>query len=858
MKRITLSFFFFLIFFSINAAISFPDPVAWIDFAETSSSHATLVTGTTSSEAYTEPSLFEGVQCRKIPSGKFLYVKCDRSALPTTTRQILISITYYDNNSNSLWFNYNGTSNNYTGADISKNGTQGWVTTIVTITDGQFAGMMNGGSDFRMGFNGSDNYIKEIKIAPGSFNPDSEVIPVQINLPSNQFKGKSFAGYQIWHEAGTKASDWVHWTYGHVPGPGFHLAGGEDIASYPDVSEYDPSLLYTTNLGDLGDGRTSGLYHSKKAAIINKQMKWLQDVDFDGVAIQRFVGGIGKSITISEESHLSNVKNACEATGRLFYICYDLNGTDATILDRMKKDWVYEIEQIRVLTSSNNYATVDGKPVVEIWGVGYNMATSIQCAGMIAFLQGRGCYVIGGTPRDWRTSPATGFSEVFKSLDCISPWTVGAYGDINGANNYKTSFMAGDKSYCNANGLDYLPVVFAGSANWLSAYKTFSQTDRKGGMLLWTQVLNAKSLDLSSVYYAMLDEFEESTNLIKGAVDYFDLPVNQYFETFSKNGIWVSSDYYLRLSAYTSKMLRGERPLTATIPVPYSEGPVYYRNSFESRYTSINMNGEGRSTNFADYYITLPVDPCFYNPVKQESKGVNLPVCQIEPGNGLATVPTTKSGLYVAQVSGNPVSATSACHYYKFAETKIGIKANMQLSFQKYTVNDLGRYTSVDLMFASGKRLRNLSGYTDNKGNGIRLENGCGNVGAGWENITCQIGKGELLGDTITGIILGYDHPFVGGTYTAYFDDIIIRDSSEDYTDVPNTSSHLNAIVYSTNGMIYIRPAGNSLIKIYNISGQLIFNHLSENPISMPLDKGVYILQIETNGNVESKSVIVR
>jgi len=853
MKKITLSLFLSIFIFATQAAISFPTPVARIDFTDNSSSLVTFVTGGSSSEAFTESSLFEGVQCRKIPSGKFLYIKCDRTAVPTISRQILISITYYDNNSNSLWFNYNGVSNNYTGADISKNGTQGWVTTIVTITDGQFAGLMNGGSDFRMGFNGSDNYIKEIKIALGSFNPDLEVIPAQINLSSNQFKGKSFAGYQIWHEAGPKASDWVHWTYGHVPGPGFHLSGGEDIASYPDVSEYDSSQLFATNLGELGDGRASGLYHSKKAAIINKQMKWLQDVDFDGVAIQRFVGGIGKSITISDESHLSNVKNACEATGRLFYICYDLNGTDATILDRMKKDWVYEIEQIRSLTSSNNYATVNGKPVVEIWGVGYDMATATQCASLISFLQGRGCYVVGGTPRDWRTSPKAGFSDVFKSLDCISPWTVGAYGDINGANNYKTSFMTGDKSYCDANGLDYLPVAFAGSANWLSSNLSLSQTDRKGGMLLWTQVLNAKSLGLSSVYYAMLDEFEESTNLIKGAVDYFDLPVNQYFETFSKNGIWVSSDYYLRLSAYTSKMLRGEKPLTTTIPVPYSEGPVYYRNSFESRYTSINMNGEGRSTTIGDYYITLPIDPCFYNPVKQESTGVNSPVCQIEA----ASTPYTKSGLYAVKVTGSPVSATAAYHYYKFADTKIAVKATMLLSFYKYTVNDLGRYTSVDLMFASGKRLRNLSGYSDNDGKGIHPGNGCGNVGAEWEKFTCQIGKGELLGDTITGIILGYDHPAVGETYTAYFDDIIIRDSSDDYTDVPNTTAHLNAAVYSTNGILHIRPVGNSMIRIYNISGQLIYNRQTENSISLPLEKGVYILQIESNGNIESKSVIV-
>lgn len=160
MKKTTIFCFLLILVISLKASINFPSSVAWINFNNNTDSLATLVVGNSTVEAYTVSAVFQGIQSRKIPSGKFMYIKCARMAVPTTAKQILISITYFDNNSNSLWFNYNGVSNNYADADISKNSTQGWVTTIVTITDGQFAGLMNGGSDVRMGFNGSDNYIR--------------------------------------------------------------------------------------------------------------------------------------------------------------------------------------------------------------------------------------------------------------------------------------------------------------------------------------------------------------------------------------------------------------------------------------------------------------------------------------------------------------------------------------------------------------------------------------------------------------------------------------------------------------------------------------------------------------------------
>jgi len=867
MKTRVTFFFLFVLFIAkdINAqVITLPPVSASIQFENpiTSSNMSLVVDGNPAAEAYTEIATLGGIACRKIPSGKFMYIACNRTAIPINQTNLMIAVTYYAGSNNSIWFNYNSTSNDYQGADFQKTKSNQWVTSIVTVTDGALKGNMNGGADFRLGYGGEDNYIKEIKVYKGALDPLSQTVHTPVNSLIAEFKNKSFAGYQIWHKAGSTAADWVHWSYGVVPAAGFHV--NEDIASFPDLSSFPDTDTYPTNFATLGNGNATRLYNDADANIINRQMAWLETAGLDGVAIQRFVGPVGRSITITPESHLTHVKNACEATGRLFYICYDLNGSDATILQRLQTDWVYEIEQMRALTSSPNYATVNGKPVVEMWGIGYDMIQNNQtCLDLISFFQSRGCYVIGGTPRGWRTNSEganPNFLNVYNALDAISPWTVGVYSDINGANNYLTSKMVDDKAYCDLNGIDYLPVVFAGSANWLSADGSFAQTDRGGGKLFWQQVLNAKSIGLTSVYYAMLDEFEESTNLIHGAVDYFDIPTDQYFETFAKDGIWTSSDYYLRLAAKAAQLLRGETPVVQTIPVVYSQGPLYYRNSFESRTTLYNMNG-------ATATKTLKIDPCFYNAAAVSNTGITSPLVEIVNESSF-----TKNGLYSVKISGTPTSGSDAHYYFQTSETKIDVKANMQLSFWKYSVNTLGQYSAVDLVFQSGKRLSALLAYSDNNGNAMNPSQARGTIGT-WEKFTCQIGMGELVGDVLTGIIIGYDHPSTSGSYEAYFDDIIVEDALAVTSVLDGLSDgNANLLVYPNplrageKVSIQLRQSGKYQVRLYNTLGLSISNTsfdfregVSSYSLSLPdhLPTGCYQLEVMTVDGIRLVKKIV-
>lgn len=741
---------------SAKAAVSIGNVIASISFANggvTENGISLVDISDTSAEGYTVEDYIGGSSCRKIPSSKYMYLIVDKNIISSSDNNLIISVTYYGNNANTLWFNYNSTIADFSGADFPKVKEDAWITTRVVLTNASFRAAQNNAADFRLGYNGSDNYIKEITIAKGALDPDSEPVPARTGSTISEFTGKSFAGYQAWHHAGENAGDWSHWSYGNVPAAGYGTK--QHILSFPDLSEiYEDNSItkYNTNFASLGNGKATMLYNDKDKTVIDKQMEWCAEAGIDGVAVSRFVGGLGRSVTLGETSYLSHIKNACEKTGELFYICYDFNGAEADIVKCMKTDWVYEIEQDTALTSSPNYATVNGRPVVEIWGIGMDKVALSQQLEIVQFLQDRGCYVIGGVPRNWRDNMMDigDCTQLFRNLDCISPWTVGAYNDINGAENYYNNIMKGDNEYCRQYGMDYLPVCFAGSGNWLSPDGSFSHTDREGGRLLWEQVLNAKELGLTAVFYAVLDEFEEATNLINGAVDYFDIPTDDYFETFSGDGIWVSSDYYLRLAGTASDMLRGEIAKTDEIPIAYSNGPLYFRNSFESRtFTMYQNNTYGT--------FTMPIDAGLYKDYQYQSSNVSNASVTIEKNSDYS-----RSGDYALKITGN-ADNSSAVYEYVTNETKIKVNSGMKLSYSQYALNANGQKIGVDLIFSDGTKL------SDYQSLAVISETGS------YKDTEITFGTGAAVGKTITGIALRYSGN-ASGPFTAYFDNVIIED----------------------------------------------------------------------------------
>jgi hypothetical protein len=715
-------------------------------------------------EPYTIQTTIGGLDCRQIPGSKYAYFNANDATISSAQNNLIFTITYFDNGTDDIAFQYNATAgNNYNYVGIKKTNTNSWITATIALTDASLRNAQNNACDFRVGTTtGYDNYIREITITIGTLNPAVEPVPTTTGSSYSEFMGKSVAGYQVWFNTGTSASGWFHWAGGAQPAVG-HL----NFEVYPDVTEYAATDLTQTGFANLGNGTPSKLFNSSNTPVINKHFDWMKTTGIDGVALQRFINGIGSVINNSPAASPLKVKAAAEATNRIFYICYDISssGLDATWADIIKFDWVYNIEQAYALTSSPAYATVNNKPVVELWGTGFtgnHPGTEAETIALINFLQARGCYVIGGVPTYWRTGTGdskSGFLNAYKEYDMISPWSVGRFGDNAGAANFKTNLLIPDKAFTDAANIDYMPVLFPGFSwsQWNNGLP--NSIPRKAGDFSWNQALNIKSIGVSNMYFAMFDEYDEGTAIMKAATDYTMIPSDQYFVTTSADGIWTSSDFYLRLAGAEIELLKGTRSITPAVPIAYSLGPVYYRNGFEKRFANYDA-GSG--------YFNI--DPCFYNDASVSATNVSGQSVASENNPSYA-----KTGLFTTKITGSANSAASASYYYKIAQTKIAVKANMQLSFWKYSFNTLGQYTSVDLVFQSGNRLKNLAAYVDNNGNAMTPAIARGTVGT-WEKFTSQIGTGSLIGDTIIGIVIGYDHPSATGNYTAYFDDIIIED----------------------------------------------------------------------------------
>ncbi len=830
--------------FSNNPAASviFMDPVI--------ENNISLVVNTNpNAEAYTEFTSIDGTECLYIPGNKYGYFKVEDSAISEEDHELIFKITYFDKGYGSLALQYNAIGNTinekYMRQSFNKSGSNTWVTVTMSVTDASFRNLQNNNSDFR--FN-EDNYIRSVEIYKGALNAEEEEVPVTSGSDYSEFKGKSVAGYQAWFTASDEDFGWIHWSNNSRPKP-----GNSSFEVYPDVREYKPEALSQTAFADLGNGETSEVFTS--AEVIDTHFEWMKDAGIDGVAVQRFIGDTPYPINNSALSKLMRIKKAAEENKRIFYICYDMSsGKDENAwVESIKFDWVYNIEQTNNLTSSPAYATVNNKPVVQVWGPGFtsrvgNAAGTIE---LIEFLQSRGCYVIGGVPTNWRNQASDSkpnFMNAYKSYDMVSPWTPGRYKGITEVDNFKKNYLVPDKSFCDANGLDYLPVLFPGFAwsTWNNG--TPNQIPREAGNFLWRQAYNIKGTGLDQMYFAMFDEYDEGTAIMKAATDWSMIPTDYYFLSLSADGTWLSSDFYLRVAGASTAMLKSSDTPSGTVSVPNSEGPVYYRNSFEKRFTEWERNGvkgEGLQN----------LDPCFYKSAQLEKNNVSVPVCEIAENEVNA-----KSGSFTVKASGNPTSASNAIYSYKISEVKIPVVENLKLSFWKKTVDELGQFVSVDLTFKSGKKLSELTAYTDNNEIAMNPALGRGTVGGGFEQFVCEIGKGDLLGEEITEIIVTYDHPAASGSYNAYIDDILIATNIPLFpTGISDRKMKKDNRIFVDNNELYFKdfePGAD--VNIFDISGKIMKSlRLKTNRVTVDLPNGIFIITIRSSNTVYSQKIVI-
>lgn len=363
------------------------------------------------------------------------------------------------------------------------------------------------------------------------------------------------AGYQGWFNTPEDGAGlgWKHFEKEKEFKPGKCT-----IDLWPDVSEYEKT--YETAF-KLPDETPAKVFSSYDASTTDLHFKWMKQYGIDGVFMQRFVVSIrnqkGKD---NYNKILNNAVLSAEKYDRAICLMYDLSGMEAGEEDILIRDWKELCEKYKLVSRNNNhYVYHHGKPLVAVWGIGFNDRRKYgyeQVKKIIDFLKSEGCSILVGVPTHWRTLTIDAVSdtrllELVKQADIVHPWLVGRF-DNNTYEPYRKSIEE-DIKWCKANGKDYMPVLFPGFS-WHNMKKGAPQNmiPRLGGRFFWKQVKGAVDAGAESLYLAMFDEIDEGTAFFKCTNT---PPVGESsFITYEGE----APDHYLWLAGEAAKYLRGE------------------------------------------------------------------------------------------------------------------------------------------------------------------------------------------------------------------------------------------------------------------------------------------------------------
>jgi hypothetical protein len=179
-----------------------------------------------------------------------------------------------------------------------------------------------------------------------------------------------------------------------------------------------------------------------------------------------------------------------------------------------------------------------------------------------------------GVPTAWRSLdadclPDNYLHEIIKQADLIMPWSVQRFSPLlhNDIDRYR-DLIVEDLKWCNTNHIDYVPCVYPGfSWHNLSMHafpddiKPVGSIPRQGGRFYWQLITTAINTGAKMLYVAMFDEVNEGTAIFK-CTD--NPPAGKLTSFLSMDH--KPSDHYLWLTGEASRILKGEKPLTFTLP----------------------------------------------------------------------------------------------------------------------------------------------------------------------------------------------------------------------------------------------------------------------------------------------------
>ena len=385
-------------------------------------------------------------------------------------------------------------------------------------------------------------------------------------VDASTLTGKVMCGYQGWFNAEGDGSGrgYHHWTKGNDrPAP-----GKLKVDMWPDVSELGADERFPTDLKH-ADGRTAEIFSSATKETVLRHFQWMRDYGIDGGFVQRFGGPLRHPRHLRANNIvLDHCRAGANRFGRVYAVMYDLSGMGKNRVAEVADDWG-ELRTKMHITEDPAYLRHRGKPLVVVWGVGFNKDrdyTVAECGKLVELLKKDGCTVMLGVPTGWRelnrdaaNDPA--LHEVLQLADIVSPWTVGRYKTPTEAAQHGERMIKPDLAWCRERGLDYLPVAFPGFSWFNMKGKAFDKIPRLKGEFLWSQFAAATKAGADSLYVAMFDEVDEGTAIFKCTND---VPLSPKDRLLTVEGL--PSDFYLRLTGQGARMIRGEIPPDSPLP----------------------------------------------------------------------------------------------------------------------------------------------------------------------------------------------------------------------------------------------------------------------------------------------------
>lgn len=373
--------------------------------------------------------------------------------------------------------------------------------------------------------------------------------------------GKVMSGYQGWFNAPDDGAGqgWSHWS-----SRGRFEPGACKIDLWPDVAELDADERFATPFVH-SDGRPAEVFSSFNRKTVLRHFKWMQDYELDGVFVQRFITSTVDANALQHVNVvLSNCREGANFYGRAYAVMYDLSGLGSNRMHQVLDDWKLLVDRMQI-TKDPAYLHHGGKPVVTVWGLGFNDGRKYTLAEgleLVKFLKDDPKYggntVILGVPTYWRTLTQDCLNdpmlhELVLKADVVSPWTVARYSDPEQAIRYAEGTMKPDMDWCRERNKEYLPVVFPGFS-WHNMYprSPLNQIPRLKGKFLWTQYVQAQKAGTTMVYQAMFDEVDEGTAIFK-CTDDPPVGVSKFV-----NYEGLPSDFYLKMVGQAGRMLRGQ------------------------------------------------------------------------------------------------------------------------------------------------------------------------------------------------------------------------------------------------------------------------------------------------------------